>query len=68
MKKIMVIASMLIMTAVAGCGKSTIQTSNETNNEIVKETILEETVLEEKIVSEEYLTELEYNSRSNGWE
>ena len=76
MKKIIILlAGLMAATVITGCGTDTKETTQ--NNgfvEVEVETVITEEILTESIITEriyidnEYQNELDYNSKTNGWD
>lgn len=77
MKKIIIIlAGLMAATAITGCGDKTTETTTtfvevetvQTEMIIIEEIQTEATITERVFIDNEYQNEVDYNSRTNGWD
>lgn len=77
MKKIIIIlAGLMAATVISGCGSDTTETTTtfievetvQTEMIITEQIITESTITERIYIDNEYSNEVDYNSRTNGWD
>ena len=76
MKKIIIILAGLMATVISGCGLDTTETTTtfievetvQTEAIITEQIITESTITERICIDNEYQNEIDYNSRTNGWD
>lgn len=77
MKKIIIIlAGLIAATVISGCGSNTTETTTtfaevetvQTESIITEQIITESTITEMVFIDDEYSNELDYNSKTNGWD